>query len=88
MCVFGLLWAGFLVIGLGMIRGASSVEGYLALIKSRDVLRSTVTHLENENNNLREEILKLRESPYYARKILRDKYHIVENGEDIVFFAD
>ena len=83
-----LLFGGVCVIGVGMIRGASSVEGYVALIKSKDVLEGTVGQLAQENAELQNEILKLRESPSYARKVLRDKYHVTDQGENIVFFAE
>lgn len=82
-----LAW-GIAVIALAMFRGESSFDGYLALVKSRDVLHGTVGQIAFENAAMQSEILKLKESPSYARKVLRDKYHVAEQDENIVFFAD
>ncbi len=79
---------GMTVIGLAMFRGESSFDGYLTLVKSRDVLQGTVDQIAAENTAMRGEIIKLKESPSYARKVLRDKYHVVEQDESIVFFAE
>jgi cell division protein FtsB len=83
-----LMIIGFSVIILGMVRGGSSIDGYYALVKSRDILHSTVQSLSEENRVLESEITKLRESPHYARKVLRDKYHVTEEGEGIIFFLE
>lgn len=80
--------AGCLVIGIGMLRGESSVHGYFDLQKSRDVLKQTVDVLKTENAALGDEIQRIKKSPSYARKVLRDKYHVTEEGEDIVFFPE
>lgn len=83
-----LLSWGLAVIGLAMFRGESSFDGYWALVKSRDVLHGTVGQIAAENAAIQGEIMKLKESPSYARKVLRDKYHIVDQDENIVFFAE
>ncbi|MGC5189163.1 septum formation initiator family protein, partial [Escherichia coli] len=62
--------------------------GYFEIKKSREVLRQTVASLEQENETLAGEFERIRTSPSYARKVLRDKYHLTEEGEDIIFFAD
>jgi cell division protein FtsB len=86
--MLGLTAAAAAVLGLGMMRGESSVHSYFELHKSRDVLQQTVTSLEKENAAISEEIVRLKKSPSYARKVLRDKYHVTDEDEDIVFFAD
>ena len=83
-----LLAAGVVVLNIGMIRGKSSVQTYFDLKKSRKILEKTVAGLKEENQRLNQEIMRLRESPSYARKVLRDKYHLTEENEDIIFFAD
>lgn len=82
-----LMW-GVAVIALAMFRGESSIDGYWTLVKSRDVLRGTVGQIAAENAAIQNEIIKLKESPNYARKVLRDKYHVVEQDENIVFFTE
>ncbi len=79
---------GCLVIGVGMVRGESSVKGYFDLRKSRDVLKQTVEGLKTENTSLNDEIMRIKKSPSYARKVLRDKYHVTDEDEDIVFFPE
>lgn len=76
------------MLGAGMLRGQSSVEGYFELKESRGVLSETVERLRKENADLANEIMRIKESPSYARKVLRDKYHVTDPDEDIVFFAE
>lgn len=80
--------ATFGVVVLGVTRGETSLSRYRQLKSSRAVLEKTVEALRQENAALTNEIGKLKESPAYARKVLRDKYHVTEPDEDIVFFAE
>ena len=83
-----LVLGGAVVISTGMIRGESSVDGYFELKHSREVLSLTVDGLKQENADLSNEIMRIKKSPSYARKVLRDKYHVTDPDEDIVFFAE
>jgi hypothetical protein len=83
-----LLVSGAVVLGAGMLRGESTVDGYFELKNSREVLSDTVERLRKENAALSDEIMRIKESPSYARKVLRDKYHVTDPDEDIVFFAE
>ncbi len=83
-----LVIAGVAVISLGLVRGSSSLSDYVELKKSREVLGKTVDDLRKENEELSNEIMRIKSSPSYAKKVLRDKYHVTEPDEDIVFFAD
>lgn len=80
--------ATFTVLGLGVIRGEKNILAYFELKESEELLLKTVEKLEKENRNLQEEIDKIENSPIYARKVLREKYHVTEPGESIIFFAD
>lgn len=73
---------------MGLYRGDNSVAGYFHLKQSREVLKKAVQDLGSENTALSEEINRLKTSPGYARKVLRDKYHLTDEDEDIVFFAE
>jgi len=86
--LFVLVGAGAVILNLGIWRGDSSIDSYLELEKSEDILMHTVETLEAENAALNLEIRKLQESPNYAKKVLRDKYHVTEPNEDIIFFVD
>ena len=85
---FMLVGCGALILNLGIWRGDSSIEDYMELHKSQGVLEDTVQNLESENASLNQEIMKLKDSPNYAKKILRDKYHITEQDENIIFFVE
>ena len=83
-----LLALGCLILGLGMVRGESTLKDYFELSKSREILKNTVENLKSENSDLSEEIVKLKKSPSYAKKVLRDKYHVTEPNENIIFFTE
>ena len=83
-----LLIFGIVVLSYGTIRGKRSIETYLALEKSKDILEKTIASLEDQNRQLLNEIKKLKGSPSYARKVLRDKYHLKEDNEKIIFFTE
>ena len=73
---------------LGSFRGKHTLSNFLALKKSHLLLLEAVNALELETNKVEKEILHLRSSTNYVSKVLRDKYHIIEDGEKIIFFAD
>ncbi len=83
-----LLVFGVAVLVTGMLRGDSSIANYWELRTSRDVLQKTINNLQKQNDDLQLEITKIKQSSEYAKKVLRDKYHVTEPGESIVFFAD
>ncbi len=76
------------VLLIGTLRGESSIFDYFKLRKSADVLEATVGKLKASNEDLSEEIRRIKSSPDYARKVLRAKYHVTDANERIIFFAD
>jgi cell division protein FtsB len=86
--------AGFLycfatfVIVVGIFRGETSIARYFSLTKSKYILEETVANLKAENEHLSGEIHRIKESKDYARKILREKYHVTDDGEKIIYYAD
>ena len=84
----GLVGFTFVVMNIGVFRGPSRMSDFLELEKSREVLSRAVNNLKEENENLAEELSRIKSSPSYAKKILRDKYHVTEEDEDIIFFAE
>jgi cell division protein FtsB len=76
------------VLLIGTLRGQTSIFDYFRLRKSQDILEGTIGKLKASNEDLSEEIRKIKSSPDYARKVLRDKYHITDPNEKIIFFAD
>ena len=87
-CLHLLLIFGIIVLAVGIVRGHSSLTHKYRLERSAAVLRQQLTQLQAENNTLADEINKIKNSPSYARKVLRDRYHLTENDENILFFAD
>ncbi len=84
----GILVTGVAVLVVGMIRGESSIRAYIDLLRSQEVMEKAVFNLEAENEALHSEINKIRSSAEYARKVLKDKYHLTEENETILFYAD
>ena len=72
----------------GIIRSGMPISRYYELQKSRNILAKTVDHLKKETEDLEKETAKIKASPEYAYQVLRDKYHMTEPQEDIMFFAD
>ncbi len=77
-----------LVLLVGTLRGEGTILDFFKLRKSLGLLDSTVERLQASNQDISEEIRKIRSSPDYARKVLRDKYHVKDPDEKIIFFAD
>jgi cell division protein FtsB len=77
-----------LVITVGIFRGETSISRYFSLSRSKSILQERVSELETENASLSQEILRIKESKSYARKVLRDKYHVTDDDEKIVYYAD
>jgi cell division protein FtsB len=71
-----------------MYRGQSSISLYLSLKDSEVVLGKEVEDLKSENARLSDELMKLTTSKDYARKVLRDRYHVTDTDEKIIYFAD
>ena len=82
------MFFGIAVLGIGTLRGEQSVDNYLQLRKSRDALQTRVNKLQSEINRYRTEITKIKSSKTYARRLLRDKYHDVDEDESIIFFEE
>lgn len=80
--------AAIVVLTIGILRGELGFSQYFALKRSQVILENTIAALEEENKNLSQDIKKLKESSRYARKLLRDRYHLTEENEHIVFFSD
>lgn len=76
------------VMVLGIFRGQSSIGTYFQLKESAAKLQSAVSQLESENRDMQLEIERIKSSKSYARKVLRDKYHVLDSDEKIIFFTE
>ena len=61
---------------------------YLKLSQSSQTLEERLEELRNKNSQLKEEIEKIRNSKNYATKALRERYHLTEKDEKIIFFSE
>ena len=77
-----------LVIAVGVFRGETSVGKFFSLSKSKVILEEAVVGLKAENEHLAGEIIQIKESKAYARKVLREKYHVTDENEKIIYYAD
>jgi cell division protein FtsB len=76
------------VIAISVVRGGHVIPAFFELRKSKMNLSRAVDELHNKNANISVEIDKLRNSSDYAKKVLRDKYHVVEADESMQLFTD
>lgn len=84
---------GLIVLALGTLRGGSgdggsTLEQYFAMLHRQKVLKATVDKIERDNAALLTEISKIKSSPYYAKKVLVDKYNETEPGEVIIYLEE
>ena len=79
---------GISVLIVGICRGEHLFSSSFRLAENASLLRQQIDQLRVENQHLALEITKLKNSKSYARKVLRDKYHLVDTGEKMVFLTD
>ena len=72
----------------GLFRGDFGIVDYFSLKKTQNTLRLRIKELEKQSKEVSREIENIKKSPDYARKVLRDKYHVTEKGEHIIFFTE
>ncbi|MCY4444343.1 MAG: septum formation initiator family protein [Proteobacteria bacterium] len=88
------LWSRCIIVALlgillnGVIRGERTLSDYVELKEKRDLLSEVVDKLEAESQAISVEIHRIRHSHQYAKKVLRSKYHIMEDNEELIFFED
>lgn len=85
-CLLSILTIAVLIVGT--LRGKSSINDYFELRQSQQVLEKTVEKLKTEVSQLESEITKVQKSRSYALKVLRDKYHVTQEGENIIFLSE
>jgi cell division protein FtsB len=83
-----LAWSATVVLMVGVVRGRSSIGAYFKLKESARKLEAAVAALEAENREMQMEIERIKSSKSYARKVLRDKYHVTDSDEKIIFFTE
>jgi cell division protein FtsB len=82
---FGL---GILVTIFGIFNGEVGYKEFRELQKSKVILEKAVEGLEKNVSSLEYEIKKIKNSPAYAKRVLKDKYHYKDAGEELIFLPD
>jgi cell division protein FtsB len=76
------------LLSIGIVRGSIDTLRYFELKKSLAELQQATYDLKNDNKNIELEVLNIKTSPQYAKKILKDRFHMTEDNEELVFMAD
>ena len=77
-----------MVLTISSLKGLQGALRFSQLQKSRDLLIQANQKLEKEIKTINYEIEKIDKSKAYVRKQLKDRYHLTEKGEHIIFFAN
>ncbi len=85
---FLIMLYGAVVLNVGLSQGDGFYRQFIALKESEEKLKNALTNLEKGNQELEEELVRLRDSKTYAERVLRDKYHVRKDNEIILFFDD
>jgi len=85
----------FFLVGLGLysiilstLRGGGELFDYINIQRSLSLLKQNISKLEKKAQNLEHEIFRIKNSREYAKKVLKDRYHLTDENESIMFFAD
>ena len=77
-----------LTLACGLLRGQFGIVDYFSLRKTKETLLHRIKELKQKNMEVSREIEKIKKSPSYARKVLKDRYHVTEADEHIIFFTE
>lgn len=84
----GIIIAFSAILLVGIVRGSIDTLRYFDLKKSFNELKQATHNLRKENQEIELEVHKIKTSPQYAKKILKDRFHMTEDNENIVFLED
>lgn len=76
------------VVANSIAQGNHSIGGFFDLKRSHDLIEQTVEGIKLENEQIDTELTRISSSSDYANKVLRDKYHLIEEDEELIFFDD
>jgi cell division protein FtsB len=72
----------------GTFHGETSFADYFFLKEKRDLYKKKIQALEAETQSIALEIERVEGSEAYAKKILKDKYHVLADGEKVLLFSE
>ena len=86
--VYALLVVYIFVLVNGLIQGKHTITNFFALKDTVKFLEERVDGLKSHNATILTEIEKIEKSKSYAKKVLKERYHVLDEGEKIIFFED
>lgn len=72
----------------GIYQNKEAYKEYRKLKNAEIHLQNKVDSLNNQIETMQSEIDNIRSSAVYAKKILKDKYHVTDDDETIIFFDE
>lgn len=81
---FYFYFAGFVFL-LGITRGNNNALVYYQLKSKKHDLENRISEISQNNETISLDIQRIKEFPQYARRLLKDKFHLTEEGEKLVF---
>jgi cell division protein FtsB len=89
----GLVWGALIVSGvaslmIGLHRGEASFVKYMELSEDREKLEEAISRMQVDISRTEREIERIRSSSDYAKKVLQEKYNILEPGERVILVPD
>ena len=70
------------------LKNGNTIAHYYELKESEKLLEETIKTLESDVVDLETKLTRIKNSPEYAKKFLKDKYNITEKGETFVYYKD
>ncbi len=86
-----LAWAVFAVSGVLMVNALVGDNGYLATLRARreyDALQASLARTRYENQQLRDQILRMRDDPTALEEVARGQLGLIKPGETVVIVKD
>ncbi len=84
--IYFLFWSFLGLCFFSSFRGSSTIEKHFVLKDRKQKMTRAVEMLETHNHELEKLVAKISRSEVYAKKVLKDKYHMTEEGERLVYF--
>lgn len=84
-------WAVFAVSGVLMVNALVGDNGYLATLRARreyDALQASLARIRYENQQLRDQILRMRDDPTALEEVARGQLGLIKPGETVVIVKD
>ena len=79
---------GCFILATGIFRGQHTWKNYRELQAKKHELVAIVAKMKKSNLAVQNELDLIKSQKSYAQKVLKDRYHKVNDDEEIIFFND